>query len=269
MFLERYHSHESFLCHFQDRVQVFEVFEALWPAEFNALGVTPVSPLSDRVRAYRELFDLLHQKIPLWECDWEVYENEEEIEDGFLEHIPLEPQGNDYDECDPDYASLAERVILTICSKYEDDVVKALTRSRIKFGGIEKDSLYEICLRLPAAPSGLYDVFGLAFSSTGNQWLDIGPELYDASEKEEWSLRAVNHLIAEWQEAQVILKRIEEFNTWLEQDLRRIHQVEKWLQEATKPRQRVRIGHTAPRPLVETLTGSLLTDFDEGFDYDD
>lgn len=269
MFLGRYHSYESFLYHFQDRTHVFEVFEALWPKEFKAMGVTPVSPVADRVRAYQGLFDLLREKMPLWECEWEMMleEGDEAMEDDFIRHIPLEPQGQDYDECSPDYVSLAERVILTICSDYEDDVVKSLVRTRVPYGQIDKDTLLDVCLQQAAVPSGLYDAFCRVYGATGNVWLDINPELYDASEKPEWSVQAVNWLIGEWQDAQPIFARIKEFNAWLEKDLRRIRQVEKWLKEATQPRQRVRIG--GPQPLIQTLSGSLLTDFDEGFDDED
>ncbi len=270
MFLSRYHNHEAFLRHFQDRTEVFSVFEALWPKEFKKLGVNPCSPIADRIQAYQQLQDLLSEKLPLFEADWEAMmdEGDEEMEDGFIGNIPIMPQGSDdYQEWNLDYAPLASRVILTITSDFDDDIVKALVRERVPYEHIDGDALLDACIG-QGAPGYLYDSFSMLYRCTGNEMLDITAEMYDQSEKPEWSVRGVKWFIAEWKAAQPIIKRAKQFDAWLEKDLRRIRQVENLLRQATKPRERVRIGGPQPqvRPLVETL-GFLDVDDDESDEF--
>lgn len=257
---------------------MFAVFEALWPKEFKALGVNPCSPLADRVQAYQMLHDLLSEKMPLYECEWEMMleeEGDEGMEDDFISYIPLEPQGSDeYQEWNLDYVPLAQRVILTICSDRDhDDTVKALVREKIPFEQIDSDVLGGLCLLQKSPLRHLWDLFASVYCRTGNEILDITQELYDQSEKPDWSVHAVKWFIAEWKAAQPIIKRAQQFNAWLEKDLRRIRQVEKLLKQATKPRERVRV-RVGSEALVHTLADVLgdgfeNVPFDEELDNDD
>lgn len=275
MFLDRYYSHESYLRHFQDRVEVFRVFKRFFPREFRKLGVTPASSLADRNQAYQLLLNLLGEKMPLSFDEYEILadDGDEAMEDEFIEHLPLAPQGRDYDECNPDYLDLCERLILAITQpEFGDEVLRAMVKTIVPTEQISWDALKFICSQQRRPLAYLWEAYAFVYSNTGNSWLDVSPELYWQSEQPEWGVQIVEYLMREWRRAQKIMERIRKFNQWLEADLSRIRKVEAVLRKSSKGLPvRVRTdGRPEPRPLIETLPDfEELEDDDYGFDEED
>lgn len=205
------------------RVNAMALFQQYCPRRFRAHAATCLQDDQSLNRALEDFFRELGQRFPL-----SLYDDEFDP-DWNSRYLPVYPEAEEWHEWEAEYIPLPILGAMVLDGDYPP--VMRLPGWTPQGSGWQTDKLEALCARQRTPLRWAYLAVQMAHLDTGNDWLDITPEMHDGRGPE-MSAAAIDFLTIEWRAARRISAKVARLDAWLKRDVTRLQKLQRLLLSA-------------------------------------